>query len=76
MVEGLKAKGKGEQAKEFQSTAPAGLKAIFANWKDWDAYVGPSEEGVTGMWVLVNYREDGVTPYAVIWKHAVTEMKV
>jgi hypothetical protein len=26
--------------------------------------------------VLLNYREDGVTPYVIVWKHGVTEMKV
>lgn len=26
--------------------------------------------------VFLNYREDGVTPYVIIWKHGLTEMKV
>jgi hypothetical protein len=26
--------------------------------------------------VLLNYREDGVTPFVIIWKDALTEMKV
>lgn len=26
--------------------------------------------------VLLNYREDGVTPYIIVWKHGLTEMKV
>lgn len=26
--------------------------------------------------VLLNYREDGVTPYIIAWKHGLTEMKV
>lgn len=26
--------------------------------------------------VLLNYREDGVTPYVVVWKHGIEEMKV
>ena len=26
--------------------------------------------------VLLNYREDGVTPYVVVWKHGVKEVKV
>ncbi|KAL9101442.1 MAG: hypothetical protein Q9163_003292 [Psora crenata] len=25
---------------------------------------------------FLNYREDGITPYMIIWKHALTEMKV
>ena len=26
--------------------------------------------------VLLNYREDGVTPYVTVWKYGLTEMKV
>jgi hypothetical protein len=26
--------------------------------------------------VLMNYREDGVTPYITVWKHGLTKMKV
>jgi hypothetical protein len=26
--------------------------------------------------VLLNYREDGTTPYVVVWKHGLKEMKV
>lgn len=26
--------------------------------------------------VLMNYREDGVTPFVTVWKHGLVEMKV
>jgi hypothetical protein len=26
--------------------------------------------------ILLNYREDGVTPFVTVWKHGLTEMKV
>lgn len=26
--------------------------------------------------VLLNYREDGITPYVTLWKHGLKEMKV
>jgi hypothetical protein len=26
--------------------------------------------------ILMNYREDGVTPFVTVWKHGLTEMKV
>ena len=26
--------------------------------------------------ILLNYREDGMTPYITVWKHALSEMKV
>ena len=32
------------------------------------------EEG--SMYVLVNYREDGITPYATFWKDGLEEYKV
>jgi hypothetical protein len=29
-----------------------------------------------GMIILLNYREDGTTPYIIVWKHGLDEMKV
>lgn len=29
-----------------------------------------------GMHVLIDFREDGVTPFATVWKHGLEEMKV
>lgn len=26
--------------------------------------------------ILLNYREDGITPYVTVWKHGLSEMKV
>lgn len=26
--------------------------------------------------ILIDFREDGVTPYATLWKHGLAEMKV
>lgn len=26
--------------------------------------------------IMMNYREDGVTPYLIFWKHGLEEMKV
>jgi hypothetical protein len=26
--------------------------------------------------ILLNYREDGITPYVTVWKHGLEEMKV
>lgn len=64
-----------EQAAEFQKGAANALKKITANWDNWDVFVGESM-GDPAMWVLVDYREDGITPYAIFWKHALTGMKV
>jgi hypothetical protein len=41
-------------------------------------YLSP-KKGVVADWnrvVLMNYREDGVTPFVTVWKHGLTEMKV
>jgi len=29
-----------------------------------------------GMVILLNYREDGMTPYVTLWKHGLKEQKV
>lgn len=71
-------KGKGasdDEIKNFESAAQGYAKKIVANIKDYDFYIGESMDP-DGMVVLLNYREDGVTPYVTVWKHGLTEMKV
>jgi Translationally controlled tumour protein len=63
------------KSKEFQSGAAAALKKLSANVADYDVYMGESMNN-EGMYILVNFREDGVTPFATIWKHGLEEMKV
>lgn len=48
-----------ERAEIFASKAPAQVKKIIANIKDYEFYVGESmdPEGCVG---LLNYREDGI----------------
>lgn len=75
VLEKLKAQGKDEEAKAFQAGAPGAAKKILANYDNFDLYMGESmEEG--SMYVLVDYREDGVTPYATVWKYGLEEYKV
>ena len=31
---------------------------------------------ITSRVVLMNYREDGTTPFVTVWKHGLEEMKV
>jgi len=72
----LKAKEGGDvKSKEFQSGAAAALKKLSANVADYDVYMGESMNN-EGMYILVNFREDGSTPFATIWKHGLEEMKV
>ncbi|KAL5117990.1 hypothetical protein ACEQ8H_004135 [Pleosporales sp. CAS-2024a] len=74
--EALKAKGADEaEIKDFESKAQGFAKKIIANFKDYEFYTGESMNP-DGMIVLLNYREDGVTPYVTVWKHGLSEMKV
>ena len=65
-----------DKIKAFQTGAQNYYtKHIAPNFKDFDFYVGESMD-TDGMIVLLNYREDGITPYITIWKYGLTEMKV
>ncbi|KAF4120303.1 Translationally controlled tumor protein [Geosmithia morbida] len=60
----------------FEKGAQAYVKEkLLPNFKDLEFYTGESQDP-DGMIALLNYREDGVTPYIVFWKHGLTEMKV
>ncbi|KAL2271800.1 hypothetical protein VTJ83DRAFT_1171 [Remersonia thermophila] len=72
----LQEQGKSEEEiKDFEAKASGFAKKIIANFKDYEFYTGESMNP-DGMVVLLNYREDGVTPYVTVWKHGLTEMKV
>ncbi|TVY71475.1 Translationally-controlled tumor protein-like protein [Lachnellula suecica] len=74
--EALKAKGADDETvTAFEKGAAAYAKKIVSNFKDYDFYIGESMDP-DGMVVLMNYREDGTTPYVTVWKHGLTEMKV
>ncbi|KAF5667111.1 translationally-controlled tumor [Fusarium heterosporum] len=59
---------------EFQKNAQAYAKGrILSHFDDYEFYTGESvEDG--GMIVLMNYREDGETPYLTFWKHGLEEI--
>ncbi|KAI9853312.1 MAG: hypothetical protein M1824_001342 [Vezdaea acicularis] len=63
------------QVQAFQTGAAAYAKKIFGDFKNYDFYIGESMDP-DGMVVLINYRPDGITPYATIWKDGLTGMKV
>ncbi|KAH6850370.1 translationally-controlled tumor protein [Chaetomium sp. MPI-CAGE-AT-0009] len=72
----LKDTGKSEEeVKDFETKAQGFAKKIIANFKDWEFFTGESMNP-DGMIALLNYREDGTTPYIVVWKHGLKEMKV
>jgi len=64
-----------EKAKEFQASAQGAVKKILANYDNYDLYMGESMQE-DSMYVLVDFREDGTTPYATIWKYGLEEYKV
>ncbi|KAF5102936.1 hypothetical protein D0Z03_000313 [Geotrichum reessii] len=59
----------------FEKGAAAYVKKIVANFKDYEFFTGESMDP-DGMVVLLNYREDGTTPYLIYWKHGLSEDKV
>ncbi|KAL0931937.1 translationally-controlled tumor protein, partial [Colletotrichum truncatum] len=72
----LQEKGDEAKVKEFESGAQKYVKEkLLPNFKDFEFYTGESMNP-DGMVVLLNYREDGVTPYIIVWKHGLSEMKV
>ncbi|KAF2396322.1 microtubule/calcium-binding protein [Trichodelitschia bisporula] len=74
--EKLKANGADpETVSAFEKGAAAYAKKIIANFKDYEFLIGETMDP-DGMVILLNYREDGVTPYVTVWKHGLQEMKV
>ncbi|KIJ56817.1 hypothetical protein M422DRAFT_198014 [Sphaerobolus stellatus SS14] len=59
----------------FEKGAATYAKKIIANFKDFEFYTG---EGMNpdGQVALLNYREDGVTPYFTFWKDGLKEVKL
>ena len=49
---------------------------ILDTFKDWQFFYGESGLDGGGMVALMNFREDGVTPYMVFFKDGVVEEKV
>jgi hypothetical protein len=59
----------------FEKGAAAYAKKVIANFKDFEFYTGESMNP-EGMVALLNYREDGVTPYFTFWKHGAKQVKL
>lgn len=64
-----------DEIENFEKGATAYVKKVVSSFNDWDFYTGESMDP-DGMVVLLNYREDGTTPYVAIWKHGVSETKI
>lgn len=64
-----------DQVETFEKGAQKYVKKVIGSFNDWDFYTGESMDP-DGMLILLNYREDGTTPYVAIWKHGVSEEKL
>ncbi|QSL65967.1 hypothetical protein MERGE_003104 [Pneumocystis wakefieldiae] len=59
----------------FEKNVTAFVKKVLANFSEYDFYIGESMS-VDGMVVLLNYREDGITPYMIFFKDGLREEKL
>jgi len=64
-----------ERVPIFEKNAQAFAKKIVADFKNFEFYTGESMN-TDGMVALLNYREDGTTPYFVFWKDGLKEEKL
>ncbi|KAJ5578773.1 uncharacterized protein N7459_007737 [Penicillium hispanicum] len=64
-----------ETIAEFKGGAAGAVKKITSNYDNYDILMGQSMDG-DAMHVLIDFREDGVTPFATVWKHGLKEVKV
>jgi hypothetical protein len=63
-----------DQADAFVSGAQAYVKKLIANFSNYQFFTGESMDP-DGMIVLMDYREDGTTPYLIFWKHGLEATK-
>jgi Translationally controlled tumour protein len=63
------------RVESFEKAAQNYAKKIVANFKDWEFYTGDKMDP-EAMVVLLNYREDGTTPYLVFFKDGLKVEKV
>ncbi|XP_070832390.1 translationally-controlled tumor protein homolog isoform X1 [Chaetodon trifascialis] len=56
-----------ERVEKFMADAPAAVKMILGDIKNFQFFTGESMN-TDGMVALLNYREDGITPYMLFFK--------
>ncbi|PWN37225.1 putative translationally-controlled tumor protein [Meira miltonrushii] len=59
----------------FEKKAQEFAKKVLGNFKDYDFYTGESGNP-DGMVALLNFREDGVTPFLIFWKDGLKDVKI
>ncbi|KAJ8086682.1 hypothetical protein PM082_005505 [Marasmius tenuissimus] len=63
-----------ERVEAFEKGAQGFAKKLVTNFKDYEFYIGENMNP-DGMVALLNYREDGITPYFTFWKDGLREVK-
>ena len=64
-----------ERVEVFEKAAQNYVKKVVGSFKDWEFFTGESMD-TEGMVVLLNYREDGTTPYLVFFKDGLEVVKL
>ena len=64
-----------ERVEGFEKGAQTFAKKVVANFKDYEFFTGESMNP-DGMVVLLNYREDGTTPFLTFWKDGLKQVKI
>ena len=64
-----------DRKEEFKAQAQAVFKIIATKFKEWEFFIGESLNP-DGMIVLMDYREDGVTPYMWFFVDGLVEEKM
>ncbi|KAF9055300.1 translationally controlled tumor-associated [Hymenopellis radicata] len=70
-MKAVKATLPADRVDAFEKGAQAFAKKLVANFKDYEFSMNPD-----GMVALLNYREDGVTPYFTFWKDGLKVIKL
>lgn len=66
-IKGKLEEQKPERVKPFMTGAAEQIKHILANFKNYQFFIGENMNP-DGMVALLDYREDGVTPYMIFFK--------
>lgn len=74
-VKGLLAESAPDRVPVFEKAAQGFVKKLLENFKDYEFFVGESMDP-EAMVALLNYREDGVTPYLTFFKDGLKEEKL
>ncbi|CAL9736610.1 translationally-controlled tumor protein homolog [Monosporozyma servazzii] len=64
-----------DEVSAFEKGAQTYVKKVIGSFKDWEFFTGESMDP-DAMIIMLNYREDGTTPFVAIWKHGVIAEKI